>query len=103
MDGGTKIALCGHAVHFHFPCPNIQFTGTHAGTYAHILTHTQHYPQITLTHQCTNARIKAHTISFTPLIKLVYSHILFHLHTRSFSQSCSNLHPVFFQQTVSCT
>lgn len=34
--GRTKIALCGHAVHFHFPCPSIQFTVIH--TQAHFYT-----------------------------------------------------------------
>ncbi len=125
MDGRTKIALCGHAVHFHFPCPNIQFTAppppdTHAGTYWHILTHlpvmSHTYSilaQITLTHtsmhKCTyksthtHTHTHTHTISFTIVIKLVHSHILLHLHTRSFSQSCSHIHPVYFQQMVSCT
>lgn len=27
------------------------------------------------------------------MIKLVYAHILLHLHTHSFSQTCSHLHP----------
>ena len=30
------------------------------------------------------------------MIKLFYSHILLYLHTRSFSLSCSVLHPVYF-------
>lgn len=45
-DGGTKIALGGHVAHFHFLCPNIQFTDSCIQILVHFPRNILHNPAI---------------------------------------------------------